>query len=205
MNGAPSQTEGTSTDTLPRIKRTDVAKEEKEEWFAMNATYRSEKLMKDELEAVGLKCFYPTEKKDKRVGRRLKKVWAPIVASLIFVYGKKTEIQNFKKTRERLQYVCKPDGKGGRTPITVPTEQMNAFIRLYDNCKYEITEDPEAINSILPGQRVRVVEGPLMGLTGTFQRIKGHRSKTFIVKLESLLAIHTTEIKPEHLEKIEED
>ena len=199
-----SSTEEKPIAPLSSTKCANEVQEELEQWFAMRATYRSEKMMKDELEAIGLKCFYATEKVEKRVGRRLKKVWAPVVANMIFVFGKKSEIQAFKKTKERLQYQCKPDGAGGRTPIIVPNDQMDAFIQLYKNCQYEITEDPDILNNIKPGQRVKVVEGPFTGYTGTFQHIKGHRSKVFIVSIEGLMAIYTTEIKPENLEKIED-
>ncbi len=195
--------------SLPPLPRQEKEKKEKkaeeEQWFAMRATYRSEKKMKDDLELIGLKCFYPTVMAEKRVGGRRKKVWVPAVASLIFVHGLKSVIQQFKATTNRLQYVCKPDGMGGRTPIIVPDAQMEAFIRLYESNNYEITEDPDIINSIKPGQRVRVLEGPFEGLTGTFQRIKGHRKKTFIIVIESLLCISTTEIAPQSLELVEEE
>ncbi len=179
-------------------------KVEVDQWFAMRATYRCEMAMKEELESKGFVAFVPTVLADRVIKGRKKRVWVPAVASLIFVFGKKNDIQEFKKRHERLQYLCKFGPNNTRTPIIVPEYQMKAFIKIYESGNYEITDNPDIINSIKPGQRVRVIEGPFMDLTGTFQKMKGKRNKQFIIKLDQIACITTTEINPNMIEVTED-
>lgn len=203
----PIQTEEKDTKEVPvqpeekDTKDLPILKKEKEEqcWFAMRATYRSEMSMRDKLKAAGFDCFVPLVKELRTVGRRKKYVWVPAINNLIFVFGKKSAIQEFKLHQDRLQYMCKPT-KEGRTPIIVPKDQMDAFQLLYANCGYEITEIDE---NFKPGTRVRVIDGPFAGMTGTFQRINGHRERRFVVTLDSVLLISTTEVGPGMLEELD--
>ncbi len=186
-------------------KRMKEDQENSPKWFAMRATYRCEQDMKEQLEQANMDftCFLPLVLADRVIKGRKKRVWVPAVSSLIFVRGVKSKIQEFKAKHPRLQYLCRFTGKNVRTPITVPDQQMADFIKLYEGGNYEITDDPEIINSIKPGQKVRVVEGPFMNLTGTFQRMKGKRSKQFIIKIDQIACITTTEISPHMVEIIE--
>ena len=191
---------------------TQMMDEEPQLWFAMRATYRCEMAMKEKLEAARLTCFLPLIIHEKKVGLRKKRVWAPAINSLIFVYGQKSRIQAFKDKEPRLQYICcKAKRKaldGSATPITymkpivVPEEQMAAFIKVFEDGNYELTDNEDIINSIKPGQQVRVVEGPLAGLVGTFQRIKGHRSKMFVISIENVACIGTTIVSPAMVEAL---
>lgn len=192
-----------SESNLSSPTSTAAKEQEDEQWFAMRATYRSELIMKEKLQDKGFTCFVPLILVEKRIGGRKKREWKPAVSSMIFVHGAKSKLQEFKKDKPRLQYICKPNGMGGKTPIIIPEHQMAAFICLFESGKGEINDDPETINNIRPGQNVRVTEGPFQGLVGTFQRMKGGRNKRFIITLDNLLIISTTEVSPSMIEIID--
>ncbi len=192
-------------DTSNISSQTNQPQAEEPKWFAMRATYRCELAMKKKLEDANMTCFIALKAIEKKVGLRKKRVWVPEIGNLIFVRAVRQQLQDFKKLEVRLQYICSKNHKGGRTPIVVPDKQMAAFIKLYESGNYEISGDYEIINSIEPGMQVRVKEGPFEGMVGTFQRIKGHRNKRFVISIDQVACISTTIISPNMVEILNED
>ncbi len=165
------------------MDRTDT-----QHWFAMRATYRREMKAHDELTDAGIEVFIPMRWTKKKVGEHMRRVKAPAISGLIFVRCSQPTIQTFKLKRPYLQYVCAFQRNGSRKPIIVPDDQMEAFIRVsteVDNPTYIDTE----VEPLAPGTRVRIVGGPFQGMYGTFQRVQGHRSRQFIIRIEGVLAM----------------
>lgn len=165
-------------------------KEEPLQWFAMRALYRREMRVKEQLDLQGFQSFIPMITEHKRVKGRLTHIRKPVVAGLMFVRATKSSLQEFKRRIDHFQYICshthKEPAKG--TPIVVPDQQMEDFIRLCDGADDPMFLDP-ALETIAPGDAVRVVSGPFRGLTGTFQRVHGKRARHFVVELQGLLCL----------------
>lgn len=172
------------------------------QWFAMRVLYRGEQAMEELLQAEGMETFLPLRMVEKVVGGRKKRVQVPVISNLLFVHAVKCQLQAFKDAsgRGRLQYLCHRGGPLDRRPIIVPDNQMEAFIRIYRAGNHEMTTD---LAEFKPGTKVRVVEGPFAGLTGTFQSVKGHRGRRFVVQIQGLAAISTI-ISPSCLEVVKE-
>lgn len=50
---------------------------------------------------------------------------------------------------------------------------------------------------------MRIIDGPLAGVEGTFMRLNGGRGKRVVVKIDSVAAVATTELSPRMVEKIQ--
>jgi len=61
----------------------------------------------------------------------------------------------------------------------------------------------EDITRFKQGEKVRVVEGPLKGAEGYIKRIR--RNRRLLVSIEGIVAVATSYIPPQFLEKVKED
>lgn len=168
-------------------------------WFAMRATYRRELKARDELTGAGAEVFIPMRWTKRKVGERMKRVETPAVNSLFFVHCSQPFIQEFKRRRTYIQYMCSPVPGGGRKPIIVPDNQMEEFIRV-SSLVDDTAEYIDAETTILtPGTRVVVTSGPFEGTKGTFQKIVGRRNRQFVIQIEGVLAL-AIQISPKQIE-----
>ena len=165
----------------------------------MRATYRRELKARDELTEAGAEVFIPMRWTKRQVGGKMKRMEAPAVNSLIFVHCSQPFIQEFKRRRTYIQYMCSPQPSGRREPIIVPDRQMEEFIRVSalvdDSAEYI---DPET-TTLAPGTRVVVTSGPFEGTKGTFQKIIGRRNRQFVIQIEGVLAL-AIQISPSQIE-----
>lgn len=185
--------------TLKPLPEEYKRREEPTQWFAMRAIYRYEIFIKEKLEADNFECFVPLEIKEKVIHGRKTRTWAPVINNLIFVKAKKSELQKWKQTEPRLQYLMKPKEGGGFTQIVIPDVQMTSFIRVYENSNHEV----QAMETdFKPGMAVRVISGPFQGMTGHFQSVKGHRERRFVITLDNVAFISTTDVGIGMIEKI---
>lgn len=175
--------------------------EEPLQWFAMRALYRNELRIKGLLDEKGFQTFVPMTTVHKREKNRVRHITRPAVAGLLFVRTTKSEIHAFKQREEKLQYICfqsKTEKKG--TPIIVPDQQMDDFIRLCTEADNPQFLDP-ALDLLTPGDQVLVTNGIFAGMTGTLQRVKGKRARQFVIQIPRLLSI-SVEIQAKDLEVI---
>ena len=166
----------------------------------MRVTYRRELLAKEEMKKAGFRVFIPmvmTEVRD-AVTKKPRRVEVPAIHSLLFAYARPSLLQKFKNEREYIQYISTKAHTEARHKIVVPDEQMEAFIRLYEEGHSEFILS----ENFKPGTRVKVTNGPFEGMTGTFQRINGHRNRYFVISLDGLISIGTALIRPDMIEKI---
>ena len=124
----------------------------------------------------------------------------PLVNSLIFAKTDKTCIQEVRKAISGKGFVyMTPDWK---EPACIPEKQMTMF-RL-------VTTEGEGLDFFADddltrykaGDRVRVIQGPLTGLEGYIKRIK--KDRRLLVSVEGVIAVATSYIPPQYLEKIAE-
>lgn len=165
-----------------------------EVWFAMRVTYRREMKVKAEMDALGVQAFVPM-RRIMQQGNRLKNAFEPAIHNLIFICASEEKVQVLKKTRPELQYMMRSMG-GRKEKIIVPQRQMEDFMKV-------CTTSPDFVELISaedvqfkPGQEVIVVNGPLQGIRGYFQRIEGHRARRLIVSIPGACSA-TIEIKAE--------
>lgn len=169
-------------------------------WFVMRA-YKSEKRAEEKLGGKdGLEYFIP-KCYAVRVyhGVRSKRL-VPVIPSLVFVHASRTQITDFKKRCNFLQFVMWKKSTGLEYLI-VPDEQMENFIKVSSQYEENISYyHPEEIN-LQQGTRVRIHGGKLNGVTGVFMQVKGKKNRRVVVLLEGVMAV-AAEVHPDLIEVI---
>lgn len=170
-------------------------------WFAMRATYGRNLMAQKTLELHKIESFVPMRKRTTKIGRRIKTDLIPVVRDLIFVLGKREEIQDVKGKIPYLHYITTPS-EGRNIPVEVPEEQMQQFMMVCNEMddKAEIFAGEEAHFEI--GERIRITGGAFKGCEGRLVKIEGKRSKRFVVAIEGVIAVAVSGITAENIEKI---
>jgi transcription antitermination factor NusG len=165
----------------------------------MRVTYRREMKVKAEMDALGVQAFVPMRRIMQR-GHRLKNTLEPAIHNLIFIHATEGKMQAMKKSRPELQYMMR-QMNGKMEKIIVPNRQMEDFMKVCteSNDFIEIVSADQI--QYKPGQEVLVVSGPLQGIRGYFQRVKGHRAKRLIVTIPGACSA-TVEVKAEEVTAI---
>lgn len=175
-----------------------------EAWYAMRVTYGRElkiqAAMNGKFETFIPKCYKTVE----RFGKRHYELTS-CISNLLFVYGtknqieeerqKQAEIKNDKKWH-LLNFIMNHENK----MITVPNKQMEDFIRVSNLPAEELIPLELREGESLTGQRVKVIDGPLVGIEGFIKRIEGN--KRVVVTIDGMLATALKFISPSLLTKI---
>ena len=175
-----------------------------EAWYAMRVTYGRElkiqAAMNGKFETFIPKCYKTVE----RFGKRHYELTS-CISNLLFIYGtrnqieeerqKQAEIKNDKKWH-LLNFIINHENK----MITVPNKQMEDFIRISNLPVEEIIPLDIREGESLTGQRVKVIDGPLVGIEGFIKRIEGN--KRVVVTIDGILATALKFISPSLLTKI---
>lgn len=175
-----------------------------EAWYAMRVTYGRElkiqAAMNGKFKTFIPKCYKTVE----RFGKRHYELTS-CISNLLFVYGtknqieeerqKQAEIKNDKKWH-LLNFIMNHENK----MITVPNKQMEDFIRVSNLPAEELIPLDIREGESLTGQRVKVIDGPLVGIEGFIKRIEGN--KRVVVTIDGMLATALKFISPSLLTKI---
>lgn len=165
-------------------------------WYVMRA-YKSEKTVEEHLTHLGFEVYVPKKWAVRIYHGRKGKYLVPAIPSMVFVNASKEALMQAKQRVEKLQFIMSASS-GGTSPMIVPDKEMADFIKvssqaLSDESVTYLT--PDEIN-LARGQRVRILGGPFDGVTGIFQRVKGHRNRRLIVTIPSIGSV-TAEVAPD--------
>lgn len=168
-------------------------------WYVMRA-YKCEAKAESLLSNIpGLEFYMPKREVLRTYHGKKQVVKVPVIASLFFVHGRRLDIQPVKESYPFIQYAM--TGRGDdRKFMTVPDKQMEDFIRVAESDGAKRFLMPDDID-LTKGTRVRIASGALIGLTGTFIRVKGNRKRTVVVMLDNLLGV-SVEISSDIIERI---
>jgi transcription antitermination factor NusG len=127
----------------------------------------------------------------------------PYLPDLLFVHEKRSVLDPIIASIDTLQYRL---GKGNSlaNPMTVRTEEMERFMRVVKSDEQFVYYSPEEVSENLYGKHIRIVGGPLNGLTGRLMTKRGSKSRKLIVDLEQILSA-VVEVQPEYIQLIKED
>lgn len=119
---------------------------------------------------------------------------------LLFIYCHEDYVRQLTEDHWGKIYFYRDPTKTKVQPVS--TREMNTFILVTS-----VTDDLILIDNPTPrflqGQRVRVTEGLFRGAEGVIKRIKGDRR--LVVSINGVMAVATCYIRPEFLEKVEEE
>jgi len=163
----------------------------KKKWYILYVCPRAEKIAYRQLTEKNYEVFFPTIKTLKEWKNRQKKESeVPLFRSYIFVHTCDYELYNIKKLPKVVTYIhC-----GGK-PSSISDEEIEGIRKMLKYEKNIVVE-----NRFFEGERVKVIEGPLTGRTGTLIKQKG--KARFGIQLQAINHTVLADIQISSLEKI---
>lgn len=161
-------------------------------WFVGYTRTNQERKAADKLASMGIESFVPVRREKHKWSDRIKTVEVVLIPSRIFI--RCTESQRLDILRYTSQIFAFMNDNGPYHPLIVPDRQLNDFKALVDAYGDKIEFEP-----MVAGDRVRIIDGPLSGMEGTFVRKGG--MNTFAIEIESI-GYATVSLSAEIVEKI---
>lgn len=172
-------------------------------WWAMSAIFNRSIKAREALEALHVETYVPMKTTVRTIGRRKVRAQVPAVSNLIFVRATDARVQEVKDELGFLQFLCnREQGRGIR--IVVPDDQMQDFMRLASDTAHDVLYLTPGEIDLKPGDRVRIHGGAFDGVVGTFQKVRGKRSRMVVVSIPTVLSVATLSFSPDLLEKVTE-
>lgn len=146
------------------------------------------------------KCYKTVERFEKRHYEL-----TSCISNLLFVYGSRNQIEEERqkhieikddKKYHQLNFIKNHENE----IIKVQNKQMEDFIRVSNLPAEELIPLDIREGESLTGQRVKVIDGPLVGIEGFINRIEGN--KRVVVTIDGMLATALKFISPSLLTKI---
>ena len=178
-------------------------------WYPLRIRFSNPKRamqVRDELRRQDVTTYLHMEHQEVAHDDQLQHEMLPAVNNLIFVHAMKGRVKLLKRQNQicqHLQFIAKPalDNPERSEIIYVPDRQMENFI------KAETLPDPYQQRIALTwsdflGQehrRVRIMQGPFMGVEGEVKRIGHHRIVVALLR-EAQVAVGITHVSPAALE-----
>jgi transcriptional antiterminator RfaH len=139
---------------------------EKLQWYAAYTNSRAEKKVLKELQKQGIEAYLPLQKKLRQWSDRRKWVEEPLIRCYIFV---RIDIGNYYQVLNTNGIVRYISFEGKAVPI--PENQIDVLRKLVANeADVEVTTE-----NFTPGDKVKVVSGPMHGLEGELVDFRGNR------------------------------
>jgi transcriptional antiterminator RfaH len=139
---------------------------EKLQWYAAYTNSRAEKKVLKELQKQGIEVYLPLQKKLRQWSDRRKWVEEPLIRCYIFV---RIDIGNYYQVLNTTGVVRYITFEGKAVPI--PEKQIDVLRKLVANeADVEVTSE-----NFTPGDKVKVVSGPMHGLEGELVDFRGNR------------------------------
>lgn len=161
-------------------------------WYAIYTRSRAEKKVLAELEAKGIECFLPLQKKQRQWKDRKKWIDAPLLPGYCFVNISRKDYDRVLQVQNVVCYITF-EGKAA----VVREDQIDDLKRLLqqNDFKVDITHDTFEF-----GKKVEIIYGPLVGLKGELVEIRGKNK--FLIRIEQLERFITVEVPAEYLNTV---
>jgi len=147
-------------------------------WLVAYVKMYHEKRVRDRLTALGIENFLPVKQEVHRWSDRKKRVERVLIPMMIFVRVDVEEQRTVLTHPSVLRYLVL---RGEHSPTEIPEEQMTQFRFMLD-----FSDRPISFNTagFQPGEKVRVIKGPLAGLEGELVTVEG--KSNFVVRINQL-------------------
>jgi transcription antitermination factor NusG len=176
-------------------------------WYVLRATYGREKKAYDYIVNDGTIAYLPLRYVQKSIEGRKKRILAPLLPNILFVYSEKEKINEYLKQTPELSYLryyynhLETDANGVNPPMVVEYKEMNNFIEATNVDDEHLRVVNLSQCHFKSGDKVRVIEGAFRGVQGYVARVAGQQR--VIVTIDGLCSIATAYIPSAFIEKIE--
>ena len=141
---------------------TDDREAHPKSWIALYTRPRSEKKVRAYLDSIGVENYLPVQNQLRQWSDRKKLVEVVVIPMVIFVLIDKSEISNIINNSLIIKPLSLPGG-GIKEHAVIPECQIARLKFILGQSEYPVSFDPAILKV---KDKVRVVRGPLMGLTG---------------------------------------
>ena len=138
----------TKTNTAPR------------QWLVAYVQSCLEKKTAQRLAAMGIECYLPVQSEIRQWSDRRKRVDRLVIPMMIFVHVTPQERPLPLSLQAVSRYMVL---RGESTPAVIPDQQMLRFKFMLDYSDETISM---STSPLAPGEKIRVIKGPLAGLEG---------------------------------------
>ena len=137
------------------------------QWLVAYVQSCLEKKTAQRLTSMGIECYLPVQNEIHQWSDRRKKVERLVIPMMIFVHVDLYEQKEVLTLGSISRYMVL---RGESTPAVIPDEQMHRF-------KFMLDYSDETINMstspLSPGEKIKVIKGPLSGLQGELVTVNG--------------------------------
>ena len=141
--------------------------QEERKWHVAYVRLHHERKASQKLEAMGIESFVPLKEEIHQWSQRKKKVSVVLTPQMIFIHATEEERMRALTLSSISRYLVL---RGEHQPAVVPDKQMERFM-------FMVNYSEECVHTLeiplTPGQKVRVIKGPLAGLEGEFIEMEG--------------------------------
>lgn len=178
---------------------------DKAKWYVLTVSFRKETAIQRELTSLGFEAYLPMRYQIRKINGNNIRLFEPAIYGMVFVKGEKNNLINYLHRSQYKKYTHLKTQKltnGETEDIIIKDNDMVSFQRLNNVQGSDLTYyRPEQLH-IEKGSKVKIMEGPFEGITGTVQRLPGKRGQYLIVSLPNV-AIAAVSIKPKYIQPIE--
>ena len=167
-------------------------------WHALYVRSRSEKKVLLQLEDMGFQAYLPQITVVKQWSDRRKKVEEPLFKSYVFVYSNEREYIPVLNVYGVIKFVTFE-----KKAVVVPENQILAIKKFVSD--FERGEEYKMMNDeeLKVGQKVRIINGPMKGLTGRLETIYNKRHLiVYIDVVGQCIPVHIPRAKVEPCEDV---
>ena len=146
--------------------------DEKKCWLVVCVQSNREKKTYERLSALGFESFLPLQEETRRWSDRSKKVQRVVIPMVVFARIAPSERISVLRLPSVSRFMVL---RGESAPAIIPDAQMERFRFMLDYSEEAICMNysPLASERIQPGEQVKVIKGPLTGLTGELITMDG--------------------------------
>ena len=136
-------------------------------WYVALVRMHHEKKVAERLSKMGIDSFVPVQQQIHQWSDRWKKISRVLIPMIVFVHVDALERKKVLELYSVNRYMV---NRGESVPLVIPDEQMERFRFMLDYSDSAISlNDP----SLIPGEKVQVIKGPLSGLQGELVTVDG--------------------------------
>lgn len=136
-------------------------------WLVVCVQSNREKKTYERLTALGFEAFLPLQEEMHRWSDRSKKVQRVVIPMVVFARLDSTQYIQVLRLPSVNRFMVL---RGESTPALIPDSQMERFRFMLDYSEQAVEMSSEHLQ---PGEQVKVIKGPLTGLTGELMTMDG--------------------------------
>ena len=148
---------------------------EEARWFAVYTRSKSEKVVKQLLDAKGIENYLPLLNVTRRYTRKIKQLQLPLISCYIFVKIVKDQYVPVLETENVVKFI-----RFSKNLIAIPDEEIDIMRRVVG----EVKEVEAEMGVMKEGDLVEIIGGRLTGIKGRLVEKQG--KKKMVVALENI-------------------